>query len=58
MTKKTSSSLKRKNFVLPADLTAWVEAYAAKNNTTMTRLIVDYFTGLKKQHEDGHVEQV
>lgn len=48
----------RKNFVFPADLVAWAEKYARDNNTTMTRIILDHLTILRRQAETGHVEQV
>jgi hypothetical protein len=50
--------LKRKNFVFPSDLVDWVEKYAANNNTTVTRIILDHFTSLRRQAESGHVDQV
>ena len=49
---------KRKNFVFPADLVEWVEKYAAANNTTVTRLLLDHLTNLRRQVEANHVEQV
>lgn len=48
----------RKNFVFPADLTKWAEKYAKDNNTTLTRIILDHLTSLRRQVEIGHVEQV
>lgn len=52
------SKTKRKNFVFPADLTEWAEKYAKDNNTTLTRIILDHLTSLRRQVESGHVEQV
>ena len=31
------------------DLTLWVEKYAKSKNTSMTQLIIDYFTSLKEK---------
>jgi hypothetical protein len=48
----------RKNFLLPEELAEWVMEYAKANNTTMTKLIVDYLADLKKQNDGNHVEQI
>lgn len=48
----------RKNFVFPADITKWAEDYTAKNNTTLTRILLDHLTNLKKQVENNDIEQV
>lgn len=48
----------RKNFVFPADIVRWAEKYAKDNNTTMTRLILDHLTTLRRQMETEHVEQI
>lgn len=55
---KAKTERVRKNFVFPAELSAWIEKYAQDNNTTMTRLILDHFTNLRRQVEAGHVEQI
>jgi hypothetical protein len=55
---KSKANRVRKNFVFPADLVKWAEKYAQENNTTMTRIILDHFTSLRRQVETGHVEQV
>lgn len=58
---KTERGPVRKNFRMPADLDDWVSDYAKENNTTMTRLIIDYLTGLRKQVEEENrlrVEQM
>jgi hypothetical protein len=47
-----------KSFLLPEGLADWIMAYAKSRNTTMTRLIVDHFTELKKKFESGHVDQI
>jgi hypothetical protein len=49
---------KRKNFVFPEELVKWAEQYAAANNTTMTRIILDHLTQLRQRAESGHVEQI
>ena len=49
---------KRKNFIFPADLAEWADKHAKENNTTVTRLLVDYLTGLRQQVESGHVDQI
>lgn len=48
----------RKNFLFPADLAAWVERYAQGKNTTVTQIIVDHLTGLRKQEETGYADQI
>lgn len=48
----------RKNFLLPEELSAWLEEYTKQNNVTMTQLIVDHLTNLKKQTEGGNVAQI
>ncbi len=54
----TSKTKVRKNFIFPIDLAEWAEKYAHNNNTTMTRLIIDHFTDLRRQAEALNVEQV
>ncbi len=49
---------KRKNFKFPSDLTAWAEKYAQDHNTSITQLIVDYLTNLRKQTESGYDNQI
>lgn len=49
---KTST---RVDFRMSVDLHQWVKDYAAKNKTTVTRIIIDHFLELKKREE--HVEQ-
>jgi hypothetical protein len=39
----------RKNFRFPADLAKWAESYAARKNTSMTQMIIDYLTDLREQ---------
>lgn len=58
MAKKLSKISTRKNFLFPTELVRWAEKYTQSHNTTMTRLIVDYFTKLRQQVENGDVEQV
>lgn len=48
----------RKNFHFPAELAAWAETYARDHNTTMTQLILDHFTELRKNAETAHAEQI
>lgn len=55
---RSNTDKARKNFLMPRDLADWVEKYASDHNTTMTRLIVDYFTNLRRETENGHAEQV
>lgn len=54
----TSKTKVRKNFIFPIDLAEWAERYAHINNTTMTRLIIDHFTNLRRQVEANNVEQI
>lgn len=48
----------RKNFQFPEDLALWADTYAKDNNTTMTRLLIDYLTNLRKQTEADYVAQI
>ena len=43
---------------IPTDLLVWVKQYAKSRNTNVTRLIIEYFTQLRAQHEETHVEQI
>jgi len=56
MSKKQPKTMK--SFLIPEDLSQWIMAYAKEQNTTMTQLIIDHFTELRKKAESGHVEQV
>ena len=58
MAKVKRPSKVRKNFLLPEDLAKWIETYAKENNTTMTQILVDHITLLRRQTEDTNVEQV
>lgn len=58
MALSTSKTKVRKNFVFPVDLAEWAERYARNNNTTMTRIVIDHFTNLRRQMETLNVEQV
>lgn len=49
---------KRKNFVFPVDLVKWAEDYAKKNDTTLTRIILDYLVQLRHRSETENVEQI
>ena len=52
--KVTSTTGKsRLNLRLPADLDQWVKKYAEDNNTTVTSLVVGYFTDLQKKKKTG-----
>lgn len=55
---KTAPAKVRKNFLVPADLAAWVESYAKKNHTTMTHLILEHLMNLRRESENGHAEQI
>jgi len=56
--KKMSENGKgRWNLRIPLELDAWAKKYAREHNTTVTQVIVDYFTGLRKQVEEEHVDQ-
>ena len=48
---------KRKNFRLPLVLSEWVEKYAKDRNTTVTQLIIDHFTDLRRRTESSEVDQ-
>jgi hypothetical protein len=47
----------RLNLRLPIDLDNWVKKYAKDTNTTVTQVVIQCFTDLRKKHEDGHVDQ-
>jgi hypothetical protein len=47
----------RWNLRIPLELDVWAKTYARGRNTTVTQLIVDYFTGLRKHAEEEHVDQ-
>ena len=53
--KKTFMS--RLNLRLPLELDMWMKEYAKERNTTVSRLIVDYFTDVRKKIEGSHVDQ-
>lgn len=48
----------RKNFLIPVELADWLDSYTKTNNVTMTQIIVDHLTSLKKQLEGGNVSQI
>ncbi len=48
----------RKNFLFPADLAEWATKFAAQQNTSLTKILVDHLTTLRQQSEAGHVEQI
>lgn len=48
---------KRKNFRFPADLANWADQYAKENNTTVTQILTDYLTDLRKRVEATDVQQ-
>lgn len=56
MAKKKSKV--RKNFLFPADLANWVAQYAKDKNTSVTKLIIDHLTNLRRQEERGYAEQI
>lgn len=47
-----------KSFLMPEDLAEWIKEYAKAHNTTMTQLIINYFTELREKAKSGYVEQV
>lgn len=40
------------NFRIPKRLAEFMRVYAKRRDTTMTQLIIDYFTALKDQEEN------
>lgn len=48
----------RINLRIPPDLDAWITAYAKRNNTTMTELIIRHFLEIKQKEEGDRVPQV
>lgn len=44
--------------MFPTDIVKWAEKYAEDNNTTLTRIILDHLTQLRRQVESGHVDQI
>lgn len=55
---KAKNNKVRKNFIFPSDLADWAAQYAKEKNTSMTQLIVDYLTDLKKREESEYATQV
>lgn len=55
--KVTENGKCRWNLRVPEDMDNWVKQYAEAKNTTVTQLILNYFTDLRKQLEESHVEQ-
>jgi hypothetical protein len=51
MTEKAKSRL---NLRVPSELMEWVKRFAQQRNTTVTQLVVDYFTREKLLEEGGH----
>ena len=47
----------RLNLRLPVELSAWMKTYAQEHHTTVTKIIIEHFTELKKTAEEGHVTQ-
>ncbi len=41
----------RLNLRIPVNLDVFVKQYASSKNTTVTQLVVDYFTALRDQQE-------
>jgi len=56
--KKVTDGKTRLNLRLPARLIRWVKVFAKEHNTTVTQLIVDHLTELKKRAETEDVPQV
>lgn len=56
--RKPAPEKTRLNIRLPVEIDVWAKTYAREHHTTVTRLIVDYLTELKKRTESGYVEQV
>lgn len=48
----------RWNFRVPKDVDEWAKKYAFENNTTVTQVVLDYFTEMMKKSQTEHVEQV
>lgn len=44
--------------MFPTEIAEWAQEYAREHNTSMTQLIIDYFTTLKKQTESGYADQI
>ena len=56
--KKASANGKgRWNLRIPLELDKWAKAYVAEHNTTVTQIILDHFTDLRKRAEEERVEQ-
>lgn len=48
----------RLNLRLPADLHRFICRHAKATNTTVTQLIIDYFTELKRRDASERVQQI
>ena len=46
-----SSNKKMMQIRIPSDLHKWLKLYAAKNDTTMTEIVISYISRLKKSDE-------
>lgn len=55
--KVQSQGKTRVNLRITADLEAWVKEYAERENTTMTRVIVECLVELRRKTEEYRVEQ-
>lgn len=47
----------RLNLRLPADLDTWAKKFASDNNTTITQIVIQHLTDLRRKYEEGHVDQ-
>lgn len=47
-----------KSFRFPPELADWAAQYAKDNNTSVTQLLIDYLTNLRKHVESGYADQV
>lgn len=48
----------RINLRIPTYLDEWVQSYAERTHTNLTAIVVAYLSELKRQVEEGSVEQV
>jgi uncharacterized protein (DUF1778 family) len=57
-TRRKKSTKRRLNIRIDAELADFVKKYAASKCTTITHLVIDYFSGLQWQWEQNHADQI
>ncbi len=55
--KVTENGKVKLNLRIRPDLDTWVRQYAEEKHTTVSQIVIDYFTELRKRIENERVEQ-